>query len=267
MKSMEFLRSAKRRSLVSEIVYVMLNVGLAAALLLIVWVVESPIPAFALVLLSKWRVFAVRPRYWFAHVQANMVDLIVSAGVVVLLYTAGGNGAGEGMIFQILLTILYSVWLLVLKPRTKRTFVVAQAAIALVVGSIALYSVAFDWPSSIVVLGMFVLGYSVARHVLSAYSDSDLTTMSIIWGFVTAQLGWLSYHWLIAYEIPLVSAIKIPQATIIMLALSFLAERIYNSYTKHGTVRSSDVMLPALLSLGVIALVIVLFNGVGAGSI
>lgn len=267
MKSMEFLRSAKRRSLVSEIVYVMLNVGLAAALLLIVWVVESPLPAFALVLLSKWRVFAVRPRFWLAHVQANMVDLIVSAGVVVLLYTAGGSGGGEGMAFQILLTILYSVWLLLLKPRTKRTFVVAQAAIALVVGSIALYSVAFDWPSSVVVIGMFILGYSVARHVLSAYSDNDLMTMSLIWGFVTAQIGWLSYHWLIAYEIPFVAAVKIPQATIILLAISFLAERIYSSYTKHGVVRSGDVLLPALLSLGIVAIILALFNGVGAGSI
>ena len=264
---MEFLRSAKRRSLVSEIVYVLLNVGLAAALLLIVWVVESPVPAFALVFLSKWRVFAVRPRYWFAHVQANMVDLIVSTGLVVLLYMAGSAGGGEGMILQILLTILYIAWLLVLKPRTKRTYVVVQAGVALVVGSIALYSVAYDWPSSIVVLGMFILGYSVARHVLSAYSDNTLALMSLIWGFVIAQIGWLSYHWLIAYEIPFVDTVKIPQATIIMLALCFLAERIYSSYSKHGTVRSGDVVLPAFLSLGVIALVILLFNGVGAGSI
>ncbi len=264
---MEFLRSVKRRSFVSEVVYILLNVGLAAALLLVVWVVESPVPAFALVLLSKWRVFAVRPRYWFAHVQANMVDLIVSLGLVVLLYMAGNAGAGEGMGVQIALTLLYVAWLLILKPHTKRVYVVAQGGVALLVGSVALFSVAYDWPSSVLVLGMFLLGYGVARHVLSAYSDNDLTVMSLIWGFVVAQIGWISYHWLIAYAIPFGGAIKIPQASIILLAFGFLAERIYDSYSRHGTVRTNDILLPAMLSLGVIILVLALFNGVGAGSI
>jgi hypothetical protein len=264
---MEFLRLAKRRSLLSELVYLLLNVGLAAALLIVVWVVASPIPAFALVLLSKWRVLAVRPRYWFAHVQANLVDLIVSLGLVVLLYAAGRGDSGEGIAIQIVLTLLYVVWLLLLKPRTKRTYVVAQAGVALVVGTIALYSQSYGWPSSIVVIAMFVLGYATARHVLSAYSDSNLTMMSLIWGFIIAQIGWLSYHWLVAYDIPFVDTLKIPQVTIVTVALSFLAERVYNSYAKHGSVKSSDITLPALLSLGIIVVVLALFNAVRSGSI
>lgn len=263
---MEFLRSAKRRSLVSELIYVLLNVGLAVAILLVVWVVESPLPAFALVLLSKWRVLAVRPRYWFAHVQANMVDLIVSVGFVVLLYGAG-HASSEGMAAQIFLTLLYIGWLLALKPRTKRLFVVIQAAMAIFIGTMALFSLSYAWPSSFVVLAMFLIGYSAARHVLSAYSDTDLTLMSLIWGFVMAQLGWLSFHWTIAYSAPFVSDIKLPQVTLIALALSFLAERIYASYAKHGGVRSGDVILPALLSLSIIAVVILLFNGLSRGNI
>ena len=267
MKSMEFLRLAKRRSLVSELVYVLLNIGLAAALLIVVWVVESPVPAFALVLLSKWRVLAVRPRYWLAHIQANMVDLIVSLGLVVLLYTAGYGGAGEGMAIQIILTLLYIVWLLLLKPRTRRTYVVGQAGVALVVGTVALFSLAYGWPSSVVVLAMFILGYSTARHVLSAYSDNSLTMMSLIWGFVVAHIGWISYHWLIAYDIPLIDTIKLPQVTIVVVAISFLAERIYSSYAKHGSVRKTDVLLPALLSFGILAVILTIFNGVSTGSI
>ncbi len=267
MKSMEFLRSAKRRSLVSELMYLLLNVGLAVALLIVVWVVESPLPAFALVLLSKWRVLAVRPRYWLAHVQANMVDIIVSLGLVILLYTAGHGGTGDGVVTQIILTLLYIAWLLVLKPRTKRSYVVAQAGVALAIGTIALFSVAYGWPSSLVVIAMFILGYSTARHVLSAYSDPDLMTMSLIWGFVMAQIGWVSFHWLIAYQIPFVEMIKLPQVTIVVLAISFLAERVYSSYVKNGEVRGSDVLLPSLLSLGVLAVVVVLFNGLNSGAI
>src|SRR5690606_10662203 len=118
---MEFLRAVKRRSLVSELVYVLLNVGLAVAVLLVVWAIESPLPAFALILLSKWRVLAVRPRYWFAHVQANAVDLIVSLSLVVLLYSAGSIGSENGTVAQVILAGLYALWLLALKPRTKRS--------------------------------------------------------------------------------------------------------------------------------------------------
>lgn len=264
---MEFLRLAKRRTVVSELIYILLNIGLALALLVVVWVVESPIPAFAIVLLSKWRVLAVRPRYWFAHVQANLVDIIVSLGLVVLLYSAGHGETSSGIALQVILTLLYIAWLLLLKPRTKRTYVVAQAGVALVVGTVALWSQTYGWPSSVMVLSMFALGYATARHVLSAYSDSNLTMMSLIWGYVVAQIGWLTYHWLVAYDITLVDSIKLPQVTIVVVALSFLAERIYNSYSRHGVVKGGDIVLPAFLSLGVIAVILLFFNGVHTGSI
>lgn len=263
---MDLLRAVKRRSLLSESVYVLLNIALAAAILAIVWAVESPLPAFALILLSKWRVLAVRPRFWFAHIQSNLVDLIVSMSLVVLLYAAGGDGSG-GMVVQIALTILYVLWLLLLKPRTKRTLVVAQAAVAVFVGTIALYIVSFEWPSSIVVLCMWVIGYGAARHVLAAYSDSSVTLLSFVWGLIFAELGWLAYHWTIAYSLPLVEGIKLPQVTLIALSLSFLAERAYGSYEKYGVVRAADILLPGLLSVGLIILLLVAFNDVNSGTI
>ena len=114
---------------------------------------------------------------------------------------------------------------------------------------------------------MFLMGYSAARHVLSAYSDDEVTLLSFIWGFVTAQLAWLTFHWTIAYTIPFTGGMKLPQITIIILAISFLAERVYASYAKHGEVRSSEVMLPALLSLSLIGIMLFLFNGVSTGNI
>lgn len=262
---MDLLRAVKRRSLFSEAIYILLNVALATAVLAVVWAVESPLPAFALILLSKWRVLAVRPRFWFAHIQSNLVDLIVSISLVVLLYAAGS--AGGGMIVQIILTILYILWLLVLKPRAKRSLVVLQAAVAVCVGTIALYIVSYEWPSSIVVLSMWLIGYAAARHVLAAYSESSVTLLSFIWGLLFAELGWLAYHWTIAYSLPLVEGIKLPQVTLIALSLSFLGERAYNSYERHGVVRASDILLPGLLSVGVIVLLLVAFNDVNSGTI
>ncbi len=264
---MEFLRVVKRRSLVSELVYILLNVGLAIAILVVVWAIESPLPAFALVLLSKWRILAVRPRYWFAHLQANMVDLIVSLGLVVVLSSIGRVMGEQGILIQVLLTLAYIAWLLVLKPRTKRSYVVAQAGVALFVGVSALYLVSYEWPSSLVVAVMWVIGYTTARHVLSAYSESQLTFLSLVWGFVIAQIGWLAYHWTIAYRLPFIDGIMLPQVAIIVVALGFMAERFYSSYAKHGVVKTSDVIMPSLLSLSVLAILLVLFNSVSIGNI
>lgn len=259
---MEFLKSSKRRSVISELVYVVLNVGLAVAVLAVVWAIESPLPAFGLVFLSKWRVLAVRPRYWFANVQANLVDLIVSVSVVVLLYAAS-----EAIIAQILLTILYIVWLLYVKPRSKRVFITIQAGAALFLGVTALMSVSYDWLSSLVVLFMWLIGYSAARHVLGNYEEVHIAFYSLLWGLIVAELGWLMYHWTFAYSLPGVGDIMLSQTAIIVLAMSFLAERAYGSYTHHGVVRSGDIIMPTLLSVSLVVILLAFFNTINGGGI
>lgn len=256
---MEFLKSSKRRSLLSELVYIILNIALALALLAVVRAIESPLPAFALVLLSKWRVLAVRPRYWFANVQANMVDIIVSLSVVVMLYAASGAFA-----VQIALTLLYIGWLLFIKPRSKRIFVAAQAGAAVFLGVSALLSISYDWPDLFVVAAMWLIGYSAARHVLGSYDDIHMSFYSLVWGFLFAEIGWVMYHWTFAYALPGMD-LKLSQGAIVALAVSFLAERVYSSYSHHGTVRSSDVILPGLLSVSVIIVLLVFFNRLGTG--
>lgn len=264
---MELLRAARRKSLLSETVYILLNVALGISVLGVVWAINSPLPAFALVLLSKWRVLAVRPRYWFAHIQANMVDFIVSISFVGLLYAAGSGGGDAAVAVQIVLTLLYILWLLLLKPRTRRALIVAQAGVAVFVGTAALYMIAYELPSSVTVILMWLIGYAAARHVLAAYSEEQLVFMSFIWGLVFAELGWLAYHWTIAYTLPMVPGIELPQIAIIAVGLSFVAERAYNSFVHHGLVRMADVIMPALLSFSIIAVLLLAFNSVNSGSI
>ena len=259
---MEFLKSSKRRSLVSELVYIALNVAFAIATLVIVLAIDSPLPAFALVLLSKWRILAVRPRYWFVNIQTNLVDIIVSLSLVILLYAAGG-----ALAVQIILTALYIVWLLYVKPKSKKMFVAIQAGTAVFMGVTALMIVSYDWIASAVVLIMWLIGYSAARHVVSSYDEPHTSFYSLAWGFVFAELGWLGYHWTFAYTIPGAGDIKLSQIALITLAISFLAERLYRSYTRHGTVRSSDIVMPTLLSVSVIIILLTLFNTISTGAI
>ena len=251
---MELLKSARRRSLWSETLYVVLNILLAVALLSIVLVVAVPWPAFGLVVLSKWRIFAVRSRYWMANIRANMIDIIVGFSIVVYLYAATGSLMTQGV-----LTAIYIAWLLFIKPRSKRSFIAVQALIGLTLGVGAIIQLSPTWPAVAVVLAMWLVGYSAARHVMSAQKESHINFLSLLWGFVVAEIGWLTYHWTIGYNV--MGNLQLAQATIIIVSLSFLAERVYMSYHRNETIRSADIILPALLSLGIIGIVLFIFGG------
>ena len=245
----------------SELAYIALNVALAVVLLMIVLAIKSPLPAFLLILLSKWRIFAVRPRFWFKNIQSNLVDVIVGLSVVVLLYAASGS-----LGVQVVITALFAAWLLFVKPRSKRSYVAFQAGAATFLGTTALFMESYDWPGTVVVLAMWLIGYASARHILSHYKESDRTFFSMIWGLISAEIGWLGYHWAFAYSLPGLAGIDLSQTALIVLLLGFLADRVYSSYYHNeGVIRSSDVMLPAIFSVSVLLVILVFFNTLGTG--
>jgi hypothetical protein len=263
---MEFLKLVGKRSFISELVYTILNIALAVAVLLVVWFTGSIGFAVLLVLLSKWRIFAVRPRYWWANLRSNMVDIIVSVSIVLTMSTINASSISEN--FQLLLlvgvTLLYIGWLLFIKPRSKRVYICIQAAAAILLGSAALFTISFDWPVSIVVVGMWLIGYTAARHVLASYDEETHGLfLSLAWGLVLAEIAWVSYHWAIAYPLPIVSQLMLPQIAIVTTLLSFLAFKIYDSFYHHSKIRMSDVLLPLLFTLSVFIVLLVIFNRVG----
>ncbi len=253
----EFLKVTKNKTLLSELTYYALNIGLAVALLVLAITIQSIWPALGLVLLSKWRVFAVRPRFWWANMQANMVDIIVGLGIVMLMYQPKTT-----LVVQVFLAVAYAVWLAVIKPLSKSPHMLVQSAIALTIGTTALFTMSSEWPQVIVVMAMFVVGYSVARHFLFSYDESQMIILSLVWGLLFAEIGWLAYQWTFSYPLPLVSPLRLPQATIILLLLSFVAERAYCSWKKHGQVMRSDVLAPAALASALVAVILIFFNSV-----
>lgn len=259
---MELLKVIRRKSFFSESMYIALNIALSFAVLGIVLTVESPVPAILLVLLSKWRVFAVRPRYWIANIQANLVDVIVSIGVVMLMY--GVSSLTHSLPIQIGLSVLYVLWLVVLKPRSSKRAIVAQATTALLVGTTVLFILSYSWSIEVLIIGMAITGYVTARHVLTQFEEDHLQFLSLTWAFVMAQLGWILSHWVIAYTMPFIE-VRIPQAVIIVAAIAFVAYQIYASYRRHGVVRPVEVMLPILFALSITIVLTIFFSVIPTG--
>ncbi len=260
---MEFLKIIKRRSFINEVVYVALNIGLAVSLMLIIRFTGSLTLAFILVLLSKWRIFAVRPRFWFANIQANLVNVIVSVSFVVFLYVVNSANIGstQSLILQSILVLIDICWLLFLKSQSKRIYIVAQAGAALFTGITALFSMSYGWMATPVVLLSWLVGYATARHILSSYDEESHTEfLSLTWGLVLAEISWLAYHWTIAYPLPILKNFLLPQVSIIATCFAFLAYKSYDSYYHHDKVRFNDIVLPLVFTVGIISILLLAFN-------
>lgn len=254
---MEFLRTARRKTLISEIAYYALNIGLVAVLLAAAVFVQSLALNSMLALLSKWRVLAVRPRYWLANIQSNMVDVIVGMSVAVLLYITSGFVA-----LQLMISALYAVWLVGIKPLSKRWHMTVQAAIAIGVGSAALFSIGYTLPDFVVVLLSMVLGYSAARHALQSYHEEQLVLLSMVWAVVFGEIGWLASQWTMAYALPGQVVLKLPQATIIMLLVSAVAGRAYHIRLTHKKLVKGDIIGLVIFSIAVIVAMFLFANSV-----
>lgn len=113
--SFNFIAISKKHSLVSSIAHVILNILLVLVCWLSIYITKTPFIAIGMVLLSKWRTFAVRPRYWIVNIKSNLVDLIFSLSMVVLMFNSGV----EFWLSQLLLIAIFILWITIIKPRSS----------------------------------------------------------------------------------------------------------------------------------------------------
>jgi hypothetical protein len=245
---MELLKTGIRRTKVGELAYIGINAVLPIVLLLLVQNFSSAWPALALVLLSKWRVLALRPRFWWVNIKANLVDFLVGISYVGLLYISSlGSGNLPAML---VLAVLYGVWLLYVKPRSNHSSVMVQAGTAQFLALTVLFSLSTIVNELVVILGCFAIGYIAARHVVANYEEDQSEFISYAWGLVVSQLGWLLYRWTNVYDLQL--PFKIPQIALLVLAISMAAGRLYAAAKAHrltmSLVRSTAIFSAVLIA-------------------
>lgn len=243
----DLLRAKATRTRVSELIYTGLNLLLPIAVLFLVRL-DPPYLAFALVILSKWRILALRPRYWWVNIKANLADLMVGISAVALIYLAQG-----AFTLQISLVVLYELWLIVLKPRSTPHGILLQAGVAQVVSLIALFNYSILLPEPLVIMFCWLIGYVAARHVVSNYEETYIELIANIWGLFLAELAWVVYRWTNVYSLGI--PVKVPQIALLMLVIGFCAARMYDfsksdrltSQMLRGTVMFGAVLLGVIL--------------------
>ena len=166
--------------------------------------------AFLIVILSKWRMLAVRPRFWPANIRANSIDIIVGLATVLFMIRA------DSQLLQLLWAVAYGAWLIGLKPATGTVAISLQAMIGQLFGLTAIYLTWASASSAVLVLATGGVCYLSARHYFDSFDEPYSRLLSFLWGYFGAALSWVLGHWLLFYAHGIIS-----QPTLILSVLGY----------------------------------------------
>ncbi len=212
------VRSLKPKSGFSHILHLGLTALLPALVFVLVRMRFVQLAA-ALVLLSKWRMLAVRPRYWLANIRANAVDIMV--GISAVIFMANTSSAS----WQLIWAVAYGLWLVVLKPGSSVLKVSLQAMTAQLLAFMALFMQWGDAPLVALVAAAWLISYLVARHFFTSFDEPHTPLYSHAWGYFSASLLWVLGHWLLFYGV-------LAQPTLLLTVIGYGLGTLY--YLDHA---------------------------------
>lgn len=203
------------RGKVPQLAHLVLTILLPLLLYVLVRV-EFVQLALLAVILSKWRMFAVRMRYWPAHIRSNAVDIMVGLSAVEFMASTSQSW------WQLFWALLYGVWLLFIKPGSGLLRVSLQAAIAQALALLALFMAWGDAPLYVLVLSAWLICYLCARHFFTNFEEPHTSLYSHIWGYFGGALTWISGHWLLFYGFG-----HLAQPTLLLLVIGYSLATLY----------------------------------------
>lgn len=225
----------------SHLIHLGLNITLPILAYILVRVGFVPI-AILLVLLAKWRIFAVRPRYWLVNVVSNGIDILVGISFVLLMSSTSTDW------WQLFWMALYMGWLVWLKPRSDVLSVSAQAMVGQLLGLTVLYLKFGDASLAVLVFGTWVVTYLSARHFLTSFEEIRTSLLAHVWAYFSASLAFILGHWLLFYG-------SVPQLLILLTTIGYgLAALYYLDATERLTNRFKKQLLAIM---GAILLIVI----------
>ena len=228
----------------SHLFYLALN-GLLPILAYILVRIDFVAIAIFLIFLSKWRMFAVRPRYWITNLISNGVDIMVAISLVVFMAST------TVVWWQLFWTLLYGAWLIWLKPRYDVLSVSAQAMTGQLLGLSLLYIKFGDSSITALVAGTWLVTYLAARHYLTSFEEVHSPLLAHIWAYFSASLAFILGHWLLFYG-------TIAQIIVILTTIGY---GLAGLYYLDATERLPKTLERQMLGLmAAILIIIVLFS-------
>jgi hypothetical protein len=244
MKLIRRQTNKKPRGGLSALVHIFLTAGLPLLAYVLIrlnfgWV------AVLLIIMSKWRMLAVKIRHWPANIRANGVDLFVGIAFVIFMILS------EGQALQLFWAAIYAVWLLAIKPQSTAIWVGLQALIAQALALSAIYLFWADASTFLLVFLSWTVAYICARHFLTAFDEAMSRATAYSWAFFVASVAWLSGHWLIFYG-------PVAQPALLLSVLGYGLASIY--YLEHTDKLSNNVRRQFIAVMFTVVLFIIIFS-------
>lgn len=195
------------------VAYLILNVFLPVLVLLLVKA-ELGTVALAVILLSKWRMFAVQPRFWIANIRSNAVDILL--GLSMLGFMMGTLSDWTRVVYA----LLWAVWLIFLKPRNSPLMVSLQALTGQTAALMAIFSTWSRSPLILLVLAVGSVCFFAAHHFFYSFDEPYIRLLSYVWGYFGAALTWVLGHWLLYHTV-------VSQVTLIITAVALGLGTLY----------------------------------------
>jgi len=187
------VRRIKPASGIAPLIHVLFRIALPLAVFVLSSLSIGIWLPLLVVFLSKWRIFAVRARFWAANLRANGVDIMVGTAFVIFMAQTDSLGLRFGW------AVLYALWLIFIKPRSNIAAISLQSAIGQLSGLMALF---IAWPNGPIlglVLATGLICYLSARHFFDSYNEPYAKMLSYLWGYFGAALMWILSHLLVVY--------------------------------------------------------------------
>jgi len=204
--------------------------------------------ALAIILLSKWRMFAVRPRHWLANIRANGIDILVGVAFLVLM------SHGDSELWQLIWAAAYWVWLILIKPGSSALWVTVQAMLGQLLGLTALFLVYGDAPLLVLVAGAWVVAYGSARHFFGGFDEPMTPFLSYVWAYFAGALVWILGHWLAFYG-------PVSQPTLLLTVVGYGLGSLY--YLHENDRLSTVVRRQIILVIIAIIVIVIAFSDWG----
>jgi hypothetical protein len=230
----------------------LLHVAFRVALPVVVFVLSSLsigiwLPLLV-VLLSKWRVFAVRPRFWPANLRANAIDIIFGVSIVVFMFNT------DSLAIRLAWAGAYCIWLLFIKPKSGILPISIQSGLGQLAGLMALFIAWPDGPLLGLVLAVGLICYLAARHFFDSFNEPYARMLSYLWAYFGAATMWVLGHLLIVYPRP---DGPVAQVTLFLSVIGYTLGAIY--YLTHFD-KLSTLVKRELLFLGGGAVLLLLIS-------
>jgi len=184
----------------------LLSVALPITVYILVSVFHLSWLALALILLSKWQIFVVKPRFWWANLKFSAIDLIFKLSILLLLVQSQAkidsliNKSSLALhLLEALLVALYLFWNTYLRKLSTNTGMLIQSLAAQLLGFISIAWLAGfsinTLPIPIIIILTWTITYAAAQHTMYAYEETAIPQLASFWALFATSLSFLQYIW------------------------------------------------------------------------